>query len=611
MKKLIYIIGIMMFLSGPFHPWVGQAAETTSDKSCNVSKDPGCKLTSRIEYALRGKENEGLDWSDSFGATDPKKVGQNLYLTIYSKTQTDTLGDAIKETAAQYGMPPERMFLILGGDITPILERAPTMTIQDAVKIYNQMIGTYNSRKNSADLEATINVKVTPNEMFADGDVDNSGFDLINDLNNIEIILFQKNDLVTFGGSLAGSGGGDETPAASDQVTNPIAGNIPTPIDLDGTTITGGPDAVTPPDTGTDKPKVENPFKAVIEDKSAVFTGGGINPNQCFPMTNLDAALDKFATAASDNPQLKSTFVKPAGKDVPPGGDSGGDTGPSSATGNGLSGSDLNVPIPTAGTPPTLAPVPAAPAADYTTPPICDEIICVSLEFVEAPATASFQKTDNCIQCHVQYINESMQKTIAHSLIPAKASGNLGESGLCKNAAGTALGAVGMNISLNVVPIITPAKDDLVTLGNISDEWGKYAEKNGFWTYGEEEARKKQAEATGKPVDTSPVMAESERMLVVELLNAPDGATQSDIMAKTATAYQAVQAKQTQEMLVLEISKDASGAVDTMKALDDEMKAMNKYFDGFRKLMLTLLEDVPGLTSTKACVKLNDKQACT
>jgi len=613
-RKTIYTIGILMFLSGPLHPWTGLAADNGSDKSCNVINDPGCRLTSRLEYALRGKENEGLDWGNSFGENNPEKIGQNLYLLIYKNTQTDTMDEAITATAAQYGLPPDRMSLILGGDIRPIMDRSPSMRIEDAVKIYNQMIATYNDRKNSADLNATISAKIIPNEMFADGDLDNSGFDLINDLNNIEIILFQRNDLVSFGGALGGGDGGEEAGQAASPLQDGTSQSGPAiPIDLDGTGTASG--------SGQpgDKPgqeaaaKVENPFKALAEDKSALLSGGGINPNQCFPLTDLDQVLDQFAAAANSDPRLKSSFVKDSGAGAADGAASG-TSGAGATTGSGGAGATggLQPDVPLPGVPPTPLPdVAPAPAGDYTTPPICDDIVCVSIDFVEAPATASFQKTDNCIQCHVQYINESMQKTIAHSLIPAKATGNLGESGLCKNAAGTALGAVGMNISLNLVPIITPSKDDLVTLGTIGDEWDKYEEKYGFWNYGEKQSRQAAAAASGKPEDKSPIMSETQRLLEIEIVNAPDGTTQADIMAKTSQAYDAVQSAQTQEMLVLEIAKDAYSSVDSLKALDDEMKAMNTYFDGFRKLILTLLEDVPGLISSKACVKLNSKQACT
>jgi hypothetical protein len=261
---------------------------------------------------------------------------------------------------------------------------------------------------------------------------------------------------------------------------------------------------------------------------------------------------------------------------------------------------------------PPVVPAPAsAPADDYSTPPLCDDIICVTLDFIEKPATAEFNKTDNCIQCHVQFINESLQKTISHSLIPAKATGNLGESGLCKNAAGTSLGAVGMNVSVNFVPVITPVKDDLITLGNITDEWDKYAELNGAWTYNEKKRKMMEAQQSGKPEDKSPPVPEIEKMLQVEIANAPDGATQAQIAAKASQAFASQKATEAQQMLVAEIAKDAYSEVDTYKALDDEMKAMNQAFDGFRKQILTLLVDVPGLVSSKSCEKLKHKEACT
>jgi hypothetical protein len=629
MKKLIYIIGILMFLSGPLHPWTGLAAneESPQDQSCNVLKDPSCRLTDRIEYALRGKGNKGLDWGDSFGATDPKDVGQNLYLMIYKKAQSNPMNDAIKATAEQYGLPPERMSLILSGDITPIMERAPMMRVEDAIGIYDSMIATYNDRKNSSDLAATINTKIEPSEMFADGDLSNSGFDLIKDLDNIEIILFKKADLVSFGGAYNPSE--DEGTGTAQSGVQSGGGSGDMPVDLSGGTGSGttsgsGPSGGTGKKQGSapaGKPgsKVENPFQAAAEDKSGVFAGG-INPNQCFASQNIDQALNKFAEEASKNPQLQSTYKNKSG-DSAGGSGAGKNPGASGSGGNDSSGGgtggqggtaagDTNIPVPTAGMPAAAEVTPATPD-DYSTPPLCDDIICVTLEFIQKPATASFTKTDNCIQCHVQFINESLQKTISHSLIPAKASGNLGESGLCKNAAGTALGSVGMNVSLNVVTIVTPVKDDLITLGNITDEWDKYASKSGAWTYNEQKRKQEQAKITGKPEDKTPPIAEIDRMLEIAIINAPDGASQASVAQQASNAYAVQKTAEAQEMLVAEIAKSSYAEVDTMKALDDEMKAMNNFFDGFRKQFLTLLTDVPGLVSSKACVKLREKQACS
>lgn len=614
MKKIMLTIGGLILLGLPLYGLTVLAAESNQAKreqKCNVASDPSCRLTSRLEYAMRDAHNEGLNFGDSFGETDPEKVGKNLYLSIYKKAQSDTFSAAIKATAEQYGMPPERMALILGGDISVIVERAPLMRIDQAINVYNSIIRSFNDKKDSLDLEASILTRVEPNEMFADGDLGNSGFDLVNDLNNLEIILFKRNDLVTFGGDL-GSGSGGKTPGSTANGLNnagqPLVGAGQIGVDADGGVAGAAAGANGTATGGQAGPAaaVSNPFEALQEDKSPLLSGG-VNPSQCFSTADLDKALEDFSKNIQNNDQLKSN-VNTAGTTA---------LNDSSLTGGGGQGAPTNsggldVPVPASTTPrqsqPPLAP---APAADYSAPEICDNIICVTLEFISKPVTPSFNSSDNCIHCHVQFINQALQKTISHSLIPAKASGNLGESGLCKQAAATALGSIGMNVSINLVPPITPAKNDLVTLGNITDEWDKYAAQNGAWNYNEQKRRQLEAGKSKKPADLTPIMGDMERVLLVELANSRDDVTQAEILGKSADSYATQKLQEAQEMLVAEIARDAYTEVDTLKVLKDEMLQMNKFFDGFQKQLRTLLEKVPGLSSTQACVKLKEKKACT
>lgn len=599
MKKIIYTIGILMFLSAPLHPWIGLAADESSpqDQSCNVLEDPNCRVSTRIEYALRGKGNKGLDWGDGFGSTDPAEVGQNMYLLIYSKTQSETMGNAIKETAAQYGLPPERMSLILGGDITPILERNPLMRIPEAVTIYNQMITTFNSKKNSLDLAASVDAQIRPNEMFQDGDTGNSGFDLVNDLNNIEIILFKKNEQVTFGGTYSGDDSGSDS-SSSGGSSGGSAGTTPIPVDTGSGTGGGGTSS-----SGSDKPADEtaacDSFANNAEDKSVMFLGG-INPNQCFATKGLENALDNFDKKAKAG-ELPCQPKPPAeDKTV-------------SNTGNNSGGDGVtpDVPVPTKPTAESIQPVPAAPPSDYDQPNLCDDIICVSIDFITKPATASFDQKDNCIACHIQYINDGLQKTLSHSLIPAKATGNLGEGGLCKNASGTALGMVGMNVVVSTVPIVTPAKDDLLTVGNITDEWAKFSKENGFWNYAQKTKRQLDAAKTGKPVDVSPLPSQMDNYIELEASIAADNRSQAEVFKKVQDTAAADLAKQTYDTLVATVSGDAYGAVEPLKDLKDQMKQMNDYFTTFQRQFRTLTEKVPGINSTLACNKLKEKQVCS
>lgn len=596
-----------MFMSAVMRPWVGKAVDQTNtnvqDQSCNVLTDPNCLVSARINYALRGKGNEGLDWGASFGTKDAKKVGQNLYIAIYKKAQAKPLDDATQATAAAYGLPPERMKLILAGDITPILEKSPLMSIEKATDIYNQMITTFNDKKDSAMLDATIKSTVEPNEMFADGDLGNSGFDLINDLNNIEIILFKQNDEVTFGKPYSGSGG-DNAAAGGGGGGGGAAGQPPAainiPIDVNGGSGKAGGGGQQGGVAA--KTNMQNPFQLADVNKTPIL-GAGINPNQCFSAQNVDKAINDFVAAGVKDSRLKSSFDPaqlPTNNQVAavPGGAGGG-------------GGAVVEPVPAVVIPGGGIEIPFAAPADYSAPSLCGEVICLTVDFIMKKAAVAFGKKDNCIACHVEYINDSLQKTISHSLIPGKATGNMGESGLCKKAMGTSIGSISMNISVNLVPIITPPKNDLMTVGNIADEWDKYASKYGAWNYDTKHSLAKDAKSSGKPVDNTPLPTADQRALEVVVMNSGDGATIAEVMAKTADSLNAQQAQQTKDQLVFDVAQNASGDVDTMKALDDQMQQMNQFFDGFRKQIMTLSEKVPGLSSSLACSKLEDKSVCT
>ncbi|MCC7432231.1 hypothetical protein IT412_01770, partial [Candidatus Peregrinibacteria bacterium] len=150
----------------------------------------------------------------------------------------------------------------------------------------------------------------------------------------------------------------------------------------------------------------------------------------------------------------------------------------------------------------------------------------------------------------------------------------------------------------------------LITLVNIGDEWDKYAKDNGFWNYSEKKRQTLQSKSSGKP-EYTPSISALERQLIVEISNGADGATQKDALAKAEKTYGQAVAGEKQALLVAEISKEAFGQASTLQALTDEMKQMNGFFLGFQKQFRTLLEDVPGVPGTKACVKLNQKKQCS
>ena len=68
MKRIIYTIGFLMFLSGPLAPLTMRAVSV--DTVTDAMKSGISKVTDRIDNALHGKGSEGLDWGKSIGMTD-------------------------------------------------------------------------------------------------------------------------------------------------------------------------------------------------------------------------------------------------------------------------------------------------------------------------------------------------------------------------------------------------------------------------------------------------------------------------------------------------------------------------------------------------------------
>lgn len=606
-KKIVYTIGILMMISGWIKPMAGFAQNQDGGNEdaafCNAFKDPFCKA----DFIKREMGDENTDWGTSFGETDPAEVGQDLYLMIYQKTEGAALDEALQATAKQFGMTEPKVRAILGGDITPILEKQPGLYVDQAERMYRNIYDSYERNKERADLRAQVKAQIEPNEIFVNDDLDDSGFDLINDLNNIEQILFQENDDITIGGS--GSGGGDdeegEENTGSSSSGSSDGGNEinETPIDTSG----GGPVTGNGQTGGSDDEPIENAFEA--EDQSAVDESffGGINPNQCFTDNNFAEQLNEFEENAANNSQYPNQNKKPnSGEEE--------NNQQNTTSGNGSIAPDslenwLTPQLPP-DSPTSANPVPPAPAADWSKPSLCDDIICITLEIISEPVAATFQEDDNCIACHVQYINDKLQKTVSHNLIPAKATGNLGESSLCKDASGTSLGSVSLNIAFTAVPIVTPPKDDLINLGNITDEWNQFAARNGAWNYGEKNRRAEDAEANGTELDTSPIMSRAEREYLVAVAKVADNTPQSEVIDRANKEILYQTATETYEVAVAGVAKQAFGRSSVYDTLLEEMESMNTYFEGFRKLMQSLNEDVPGMNSTKSCSLLMEKKEC-
>jgi len=145
--------------------------------------------------------NPNADWFDTFGETDPNKVGKDLYLTIYNKTKNQPQRQATKNIANKYGLPQTDLIHITNADYGPIIEKKPGLTQEELTEKVTEIQGELNTERELLELKANIKASTEMSEIFANGDLGDSGFDLIHDLDRIEEILFLKANPIDIGRS--------------------------------------------------------------------------------------------------------------------------------------------------------------------------------------------------------------------------------------------------------------------------------------------------------------------------------------------------------------------------------------------------------------------------
>lgn len=88
---------------------------------------------------------------------------------------------------------------------------------------------------------------------------------------------------------------------------------------------------------------------------------------------------------------------------------------------------------------------------DWTRSLPCGDVFCITVKLVDGEddpvTTGNYTETDNCIACHIAYINKAMTQTTESSLVPSKVSKNWFEDATCKEAGNQ------INLDINVYAI--------------------------------------------------------------------------------------------------------------------------------------------------------------
>lgn len=141
-----------------------------------------------------------VDWNEIFTASSS---GHDLYFLVHDKLTAFPKNDALREVAQKYGLTTDEAKQVIDGSVTPIFNnparRSAQLTLEDAYILVENLQEDFNEIHEILLLSQEVDVLISPSEIFTNGSLSDSGFDLVYDLSVIEEILFVETEQTTVG----------------------------------------------------------------------------------------------------------------------------------------------------------------------------------------------------------------------------------------------------------------------------------------------------------------------------------------------------------------------------------------------------------------------------
>lgn len=567
--------------------------------------------------------------------------GQDLYMAIHKKIRNEGTDLAISRTLAHRSLTKEELLMIIpGANIGELMKQdspKEALTPQEIEKRRADITQIFQDEKEISDLLVSANLEVMPVEIFSNGDESDSGFDLVSDLDIIEVLLFGRQDIartsqpngaqssegvIGSDGSLnlgpfdtppdGESGGSGGAQAGSDVSTDNVSGNAGTSEtsgnttsssggnSSDSRTATGGVSANEPPKTILDIPE-ENVAVCTLNN---AFNDAVKNARE----RDIDEYGVSSESGGGSNGSANSGNVS--------GGSTGGQSGQNGQGGpvednngggapnpNNSEGEDNQNTVPES-------------AGSWSRPNLCNNIFCIKIEKIMKEASL-YSKRENCNACHFEKINDAFKKTLDFGLIAHKVTGNLFEVPICKKYL---LDNLKMSIITVPKPIITPKNDSLVTEGdlaaNVMDTLEKFygapgrcavvqeALRNAQGATTPEKRIKKAIELLKKKTDLCKSPTDPATEAAPNILNQSSDETNPVDLLKQIDNETSAKLTETADVIAkIKLDSQAENQAKEFQVLMVEIDTMNAYFDGFRKMFTDIVGD--------PCQTLLNKETCS
>ena len=176
---------------------------------CNAYKFNRAAMTEEI-FEQAGI-NVDFTFANVFGGTQKKPKVEDLYLSIYQELKEAPSDTALEETAEANQMTQTELCSILGGNYQLLSTiYSENYSNDDLLEVVEGLQEQYDTVLENEAFKKDLFWETYPQEIFVNGDTEDSGFDVLYDLEIIEYILFGEDSTIGSGGSFGMGDWGDD-----------------------------------------------------------------------------------------------------------------------------------------------------------------------------------------------------------------------------------------------------------------------------------------------------------------------------------------------------------------------------------------------------------------
>lgn len=401
---------------------------------------------------------------------------ENLYALMFFSGAVSPENDALVELARGYNITPLEAQDIMSGSITPVYNLLPfrgdNLTQHEILYTASQFKREFEDLYEIYQLKQELGSSAYLSEVFSNGDLSDSGFDLVHDLEQIETILFDVVDPVSsvdLGGRIdtADEQGMKESPyhSRTSDDHEPSFSSVYFALSLNETDEETDDDDLDSFDPSSLVEYLDEDVCPKDDEDESLSNALSVYEEKAdqYFQENPDAKGTTSGQAVPDEQKaLEEELVPEKPADF---------RRKEQCDGLLLFGRDASNP----------AMLEGGTQTDTQTSsgiPIASVEFYLCLEYNEKwELYTSYIPTAPCFSCEFEKILAYIKKTLSSSLVPNKLTGNLMEASLCKQKL---LDVANIDVNFNIIwaPVEAPANDDAIYGKSIFGEWSKFIKKN-------------------------------------------------------------------------------------------------------------------------------------